>query len=140
MALVPELTIQQHDNVPLSELLAAAQDRSVTLSRLDLIGANAQVYAYVHQGADALITSIDSRLTAALAVGDATITAAIDGVAVTGGVVTITQIGSAPGDLDSATPTALNTITAGQVLTLTVGGTNTAAVFSDVSVALGSVL
>ena len=140
MALDPSLTIQQHDNVLLSELLAAAQDRAVTFTHVDLIAANAEVYAYVHRGVDALVTWIDTRLTAALATGDATITAEIDGAAVTGGVVTITQAASAPGDIDNAQPTALNTITSGQVLTLTVGGANTAAVFADVSVALGSTL
>lgn len=105
----------------------------VVIARADLIAASAEVYAYVHRGPDATIEQIDTRLTDALAVGDATITPAIDGVGVTDGVVTIAQAGSAAGDLDTATPSALNVMTDGQVLTLTVGDSNTAAVFADIS-------
>jgi len=74
------------------------------------------------------ITKIYSVISGALGTGDATLTASIGGAAVTGGVVTITQSGSAAGDVDSATPTALNTFAAGDVLEFTVGGTNDQAV------------
>jgi hypothetical protein len=49
---------------------------------------------------------------------DITITASIGGVGVTNGVVTIATAGSAAGDVDSATPTAANTVTAGQAIKL----------------------
>ncbi len=62
-----------------------------------------------------------------LTTGNATITAAINGVAVTNGVVTITQAGSAAGDVDFAVPTAANLVAAGDVISLTVGGTNATA-------------
>lgn len=70
-----------------------------------------------------------------LATGNATITAAINGTPVTNGVVTITQAGSALGDIDSATPSAANVVAAGDVITLTVGGTNDDAdAFAQVSI------
>lgn len=105
---------------------------------ISLAIADAAVWYYVHPtGApDAVITSIDTRLSGALTTGDATLTAAINGTPVTNGVVTITQSGSAAGDLDSASPSAARTITAGQVLSLTVGGTNDAARTAAVSVRL----
>lgn len=61
----------------------------------------------------------------ALATGDFTVTAAIDGIAVTNGVVTVTQAASDAGDKDHATPTALNTGDAGATITLTGGGSST---------------
>jgi hypothetical protein len=107
----------------------------VSLPRLNVVGASANVYRYVHPtGApSATLTRIMSALTGALTTGNATITAAINGVAVTNGLVTITQAASAAGDLDSATPTAANVIAAGQVLSFTIGGTNDAAVFADLT-------
>lgn len=136
MAIDPTNTLQEHANVPLSEVLAATAKTSVVLGGLDLIATNTDVVRYVHHGADATVDIIYTSIDLALTVGDATVTASIDGVAVTGGVVTITQAGSAPGDVDSATPTALNTITEGQTLELTAGDSNTAAAFADASVHL----
>ena len=102
---------------------------------ISLAIADAAVWYYVHPtgAASAVLTSIDTRLSGALTTGNATLTAAIGGVAVTNGVVTITQAGSAAGDLDVASPTAARTIAAGQVLSLTVGGTNDAARTASVS-------
>ena len=73
-----------------------------------------------------VITRIDTILVGgALATGNATITAAIGGVGVTNGVVTITQSGSGAGDKDLAEPSALNVVAAGDTITLTVGGSAT---------------
>lgn len=107
--------------------------------RADLIASNNGVYYYVHTGPSAVLIDIRTRLSAALATGNATLTFAIstDGVSftnVTGGVVTITQSGSAIGDLDSASPSAARTIAEGNVLRMTVGGTNTGAAFADVGI------
>ncbi len=74
------------------------------------------------------IVAIRTVLNGALATGDATVTASIGGAAVTGGTVTITQAGSAAGDIDAALPTAANTVAVGDVIALTVGGTNSASV------------
>jgi hypothetical protein len=114
-----------------------ANRKTVTFTRVDLIGATAAVYRYVNNSGFAqTILSIASAITGALAVGDATITASIDGVPVTTGVITITQAASAAGDVDSTIPTAANVIGLGAKLELTVGGANTAAEFADVSAEL----
>ncbi|MFH1796273.1 MAG: hypothetical protein ABIF45_17425 [Pseudomonadota bacterium] len=73
------------------------------------------------------IARIRSVIDGVLTTGDATITAAINGVPVTNGVITITQAGSAAGDVDTAVPTALNEVNPGDVISFTVGGTNATA-------------
>ena len=98
----------------------------VPVHGLSLVGADATVVRLVAPVTGAL-SGITSVLEDALATGDATITAAIDGVDVTDGVVTIAQAGSAAGDIDAAMPSALNAVVAGtSVITLTVGGSNDA--------------
>ena len=97
---------------------------------VDLVGANTAVYRVVAPIAGD-ITAIRSVLSDALTTGDATITAAINGTPVTGGVVTITQAASAAGDVDSAAPSAANTVAVGDVITFTVGGTNDATETAD---------
>jgi hypothetical protein len=72
------------------------------------------------------ITKVRAVLNAALAAADGTVTTAINGTGVTGGVVTLTQAASAAGSQFSASPSALNTVAAGDVITLTVGGGSTA--------------
>lgn len=103
---------------------------------ISLAIADAAVWYYIHPtgAASATLTSIDTRLSGTLTTGNATLTAAIDGTPVTSGVVTIAESGSAAGDEDVATPSAANVIAAGQVLSLTVGGTNDAARTAAVSV------
>lgn len=78
------------------------------------------------------ITKIQTRLKAPLTTGDATLTAKIGATSVTNGVVTITQSGSAIGDIDVANPTAQNTVAVGSNLSVTVGGTNDAVVGATV--------
>lgn len=74
------------------------------------------------------ITKIKSVLLgAALATGNATLQGKINGTNITNGLVTITQAGSAIGDVDTATPTAANVATEDQLVEVTVGGTNSEA-------------
>lgn len=56
------------------------------------------------------------------------------GTALTGGAITITQSGSADGDIDSVTPTANNSFSAGEKLTVSIGGENGTAVVCNVTV------
>ena len=71
-------------------------------------------------------TGLWSVINAAITSADAAITTEIGGTAVTGGALTIANSGSAAGDVDSATPSALNTLTAGQALEIiTDGGSST---------------
>ena len=50
------------------------------------------------------------------------------GTTMTGGTITIAQSGSAAGDIDSSTPTANNSVTAGQKVQITTNGSNSNAV------------
>lgn len=71
------------------------------------------------------ISKITSVIDGAIATADAAITTEIGGTAVTGGSLTIANSGSAAGDVDSATPTALNTLAAGQALEIITDGAST---------------
>jgi len=71
------------------------------------------------------IVKVYTFLNSILATGDAVLTLSINGVAVTNGVVTIAEAGSAVGVVDSATPTALNTVAEGDSIAITVSGANT---------------
>jgi len=106
--------------------------QTITLGVADLTSASAFTYRAVLPACT--ITKLWSVIDGALATGDATLTASISGTPITTGVITVTQAASAPGDVDSATPTAANVATAGQVLEIVVGGTNTAPARADVTV------
>lgn len=69
------------------------------------------------------LSKLWSVIDGAVGTADVTITPLkVGGSAMTSGAITITQSGSAAGDVDSATPSANNTFTAGSVLKLTVAG------------------
>lgn len=103
------------------------------IESLSLVGADTAVHQIVLRGTGR-IAKLSSVLLDALATGDATITAAIDGTDITDGVITAAQTDSAAGQVDSAVPSDNNSFTDGQVLTLTVGGANTASVAAAVRV------
>ncbi len=115
----------------LSDIASAATARAnigankvpLDLEVADLVGVDAKVYRRVSPVAG-LIKKVYSVIDAALTTGNATLTTKIGATAVTNGVVTITQAASAAGDVDVATPTALNTVAIGDVISVTVGGTN----------------
>lgn len=113
--------------VTLTEHAAVTQNVLHVLQGMEISSkaSDAKVLRFVSPVAG-VISKIYTVLNAALATGDATVTAAINGVGVTNGVVTATQSGSAAGDVDSATPTAARTVAVGDVITLTVGGASTA--------------
>ncbi|MDP3875855.1 MAG: hypothetical protein Q8Q50_02630 [Methylobacter sp.] len=104
----------------------------MTLHDIDLIGANTEVKRIVSPVAGT-IDKIYSVIDGALTTGDATLTAKIGAVAVTTGAITVTQAGSAAGDVDSVTPSAAKTVAVGNVISITVGGTNDAAKFANVT-------
>jgi hypothetical protein len=93
-----------------------------------LVGANVYRALSIHAGRIVKIWSVTEGI---LTTGDATLTAGINGVAITGGLITITQAGSAAGDKDSCVPSALNVVAVGDALTLTVGGTNATATVAN---------
>tara|TARA_R100000742_G_C4257312_1_gene75166 strand:- start:476 stop:979 length:504 start_codon:yes stop_codon:yes gene_type:complete len=80
------------------------------------------------------ITKIYTVIHQALAGSDTTISAKIGSTLVTNGVATITQSGSAIGDVDVATPSGNNTVTAGQAIELiSNGGTSTSNAMATVT-------
>lgn len=80
------------------------------------------------------ITSISTCIDNAFATADCTVAAEIGGTAVTDGSITITQSGSAAGDVDSVTPSALNILAAGGAIEIVVSGTNTTATRCHVTI------
>jgi hypothetical protein len=71
------------------------------------------------------ITKIWSVIDAAISGVDSVVTASIGGVNVTNGTITVANSGSAAGDVDSCTPTALNTVAAGTAIKLATDGAST---------------
>ena len=71
------------------------------------------------------ITTLYSVIDQALTTADETLTFKNNaGTSMTEGVITITQSGSADGDIDSATPSANRTFAAGEKMTVSIGGEN----------------
>lgn len=103
-------------------LTASAIELNRYVVNLDIADGSAEAVYYVvcpHAGDIKKIwTVIDDVVSTA----DITITAKIGATGVTNGVVTIATAASAAGDVDSATPTAANTVTAGQAVNFTVTG------------------
>jgi hypothetical protein len=107
------------------ELGGGANKMLLEIRDIDLVGANTEVKRVVSPIAGT-IEKIYSVIDGALTTGNATLTAKIGATAVTDGAITVTQAGSAAGDVDSVTPSAANVLAVGDVLSITVGGTNDA--------------
>ena len=106
----------------------------ITLGAKDLVAANAVLYGIVSPIAGTIVDIRSVLKGHALAAGDTTLTGKIGGAAITNGVITITQAGSAIGDKDSATPTAANVVAVGDEIQFLTGGANTdAAAFAQLS-------
>lgn len=98
--------------------------RYIALRATDVVGANAKRYGFVAPAAGTITKVRSVLLGAALTTGDCTLTGKINTVAITNGALTVTQSGSAIGDVDVATPTAARTVAAGDFVEFLVGGTN----------------
>lgn len=79
------------------------------------------------------IISITAVPQAAITGADGTLTAALNGTGITGGVVTMALIGTAAGKVYRATPTGLNIVSENDIVRITVGGGNTAATSARVT-------
>jgi hypothetical protein len=104
------------------EVSASAAELDETILNLDIADGSADADYYIvspHAGA---ISKIYSVIDGPVGTADITITASIGATPVTGGVVTIASADSAAGDVDVATPSAANVVTAGQAIKLTVAG------------------
>ncbi len=71
------------------------------------------------------ISKIHSVIDGTIATANAALSFEIGGVAVTDGGITVAYSGSAAGDVDTATPTAANTVTAGQAIEMITNGAST---------------
>lgn len=80
------------------------------------------------------VTKVYIALHNAITVANSIVTAKINGVAVTGLSVTITQAGSAAGSVFSGTPSAANTLAAGGVLEVITDGGSTTTCIAYVSI------
>jgi hypothetical protein len=83
------------------------------------VGSAGSATAWVVMPRAGTITGLWTATQKAAATANTTLTASIGGVNVTSGVVTIPFSGAAAGDVASATPSAANTVTAGQALKFT---------------------
>lgn len=118
---VAGVTVDEN-TLALNGLTASAAELNDSFLHLDIADGSAEAVYYVvspHAGA---ISKIYTVIDGAVATADITVTAAIGATPVTNGVVTIATAASAAGDVDSATPTAANTVTAGQAINFTVTG------------------
>lgn len=106
----------------------------LSIQEVDLVSANAAVHRIVSPIAGTIEKIYSVLNGGALATGDATLTGKIGATAITTGALTITQVGSAAGDVDSAVPTAANVVAVGDVISFTVGGTNTGTRKANLSV------
>ncbi len=91
---------------------------------------------YVAPGFRGRITKAYSALSGAITGADATLTLKIGGTAVTDGTITITQSGSAAGDVDSCTPSAANTFQATDAIEVETDGGSTGTVEAVVTLEL----
>lgn len=80
------------------------------------------VAAHIRAPYRAKVILVGSILGGAITSADATIATAINGTAITGGSITITQSGSAVGDLDTAAPSGANQVNEDDVISFTPSG------------------
>mgnify|MGYP003134312780 FL=1 len=101
----------------------AHHNRCVLTTRIDDISTASS--AWVVTPVAGTISKIYSVISGAITSGAAVLTAEIGGTAVTNGVLTVAVSGSAAGIVDSATPSAANTVTAGSAIEIVTDGGST---------------
>lgn len=106
----------------LNGLTASATELNQFALTLDIADGSADATYYLVSPFAGDIKKIYTVIDDVVSTADITVTAKIGNTAVTNGAVTIATAGSAAGDVDSATPTAANTLTAGAALNLVVAG------------------
>lgn len=80
----------------------------------------------------AILVTLDNAISAA----DATVTAEINGVAVTGSAVTVTFTGSAAGSVYTSTPSGANTVTANNAIEIITDGASTTTARANVTIVM----
>lgn len=80
---------------------------------------------YVVSPVAGTVSKIYSVINGAIATADVTLTSKLGGTAITDGAITVTQAGSAAGDVDSCTPTAQNSVAEGGAIEIETDGAST---------------
>lgn len=104
------------------EVSASATELDTYTVHLDIADGSAEATYYVVCPHAGTISKYWSVIDGAVSTADITITGKIGSTAITDGVITIATSGSAAGDIDSATPSAANVVTAGQAVNFVVSG------------------
>lgn len=115
-------TVVAADFTLLNAITATAAELNTYNLTLDIDDGSADATYYLVCPQAGTISKIYTVIDGAVSTADITVTANIGATPITNGVVTIATAASAAGDIDSATPTAANTVTAGQAINLVVAG------------------
>ena len=119
-------TVYVADGLGSGSWLPRLPNNVILNARIDDVSTAGDIYIPVPIAG--VITRISTTLGAAISVADANITFSINGVAIDGSAITIAFTGSAPGDVDSSTPSGHNTVAVGnQIKVSTDGGSTTTA-------------
>ena len=94
----------------------------ITVKMTD-VSTSGSVFVAVPDGGT--VIKIMSVIDGAIGTADAVITPSIGGTNITNGAITITQSGSAAGDVDTSAPTAANSVVEGDSIKLTTNGAST---------------
>jgi hypothetical protein len=97
----------------------AGQDLKKVYVTVDMVDISSAGISYIPSPVAGTITKIQTIIDGAIITADALITGKIGAVAITDGVVTIAFSGSAAGDVDSASPSAANTVAVGDNINFT---------------------
>jgi len=92
---------------------------------VDMTTISSAAVVYLPSPVAGTITKITTIINGAIATADAILTGRIGSTAITGGAVTIPFSGSAAGQVNSATPTALNTVAVGNNINFTSNNAST---------------
>lgn len=106
----------------LDGITAAVAELNEYSLTLDIADGSAEATYYLIAPHAGTISKIQTVIDGAVSSADITVTGKIGSTAITNGAITIATSGSAAGDIDTATPTAENVVTAGQAMNFVVTG------------------
>ena len=95
-----------------------------------------QIYIPIPDEFNGDVVEIRTVLGGAISGADATITPKVIGTAMTNGVITVAQSGSAAGDVDTSRPTGANTVRAGEAVEIETDGASTGAVALGIAIVI----
>lgn len=114
--------------------MAFTLNKVVLTGVIDDISTAGQIYIPIPDECDGEVVEIRTALNGAIGTADAAITPKIGGTAMTNGAITVTQSGSAAGDIDTSRPSGANAVAAGGSIEIETDGasTNTVRLFVTV--------